>query len=217
MLLRVLRRLVVLLLGLSALAFVVAFGYVIVRTRGTAELPAECALVFGAAAHPVRDTQRNIIVSTPGPGMYRRVQTAFDLYRAKEIRRVIFTGGRGEGSDLSEAEIMKRLALKQGMKPQDITLEQKSHSTWENLLYSRPLLTSCKSVIGISDGYHLGRIQFLAWLQGWNLPTYPAKDDRSLASEWKSLTREAFGIVYYGAAQTLGIDPLKPVVLTPPD
>jgi hypothetical protein len=55
-----------------------------------------CGLVFGAAVHSVAD---------PGPGILRRVRTGVRLYHAGRIDRLIFTGGRGNTSQQSEAHM----------------------------------------------------------------------------------------------------------------
>jgi vancomycin permeability regulator SanA len=120
--------------------------------RGSAQLPAECALVFGAAVHSVSD---------PGPAILRRVQTAADLYRAHQIERLIFTGGKGSDTQQSEADVMRAVAIADGVDDTSILTENDSNSTWENIAHSKKYLNDCSSVIAISDRYHLARISFI--------------------------------------------------------
>jgi len=154
-----------------------------------------CAIVFGAAVH------RN---SLPGPGITRRVSTAARLYREGILQHIILSGGKGEEGMASEAEVMRDVAIADGIPEGDLTLEGNSRSTWENLAYSRPLTGSCTTVLAISDRYHLARISFLARVQGWGgLSTIPSDMEASWYFEWKSIGREVVAILYYFILTTL--------------
>lgn len=149
----------------------------------------ECAIVFGAA---VREGSR------PGPGISRRIETAVDLYHAGEIQTIILTGGKGAETLDSEAEVMRKLAMRLGVDPTDLRSEDRARSTWENLLFTRNLVEDCSKVVGISDRYHLARIAYLARLQGWeDLRTLPASRGPGLLFELRAVVREALGLAYY--------------------
>lgn len=172
-------------------SYLFAYAYVVHSFVGNAVLPVDCAIVFGAAVN--RGSQA-------GPAITRRVAAAADLYRNDQVQRLVLTGGRGEGNANTEAEVMQRVALQQGIAVADISLENNAHNTWENLLFSRNLTSDCKSVVAISDQYHLGRIRLLAWRQGWfDLQLYPAQDREPAAGiERWSFQREVFAVLYYG-------------------
>ena len=178
--------------GLAWLLIISAL--VIQGFSGDAILPAECALVFGAAVH----NQRGDLSTTPeafaGPGILRRVRTASHLYNEGLVERLIMTGGTGQGMSTSEAEVMREVALEEGIDSKDIVLEEQSHSTIENLFYSQPLTADCASVIGVSDAYHLTRIRLIASGMGWELPTYPAQGNPGMSFIVRSVLREAAGI-----------------------
>lgn len=178
--------------GVCAILIIAVFsamGIVYAHFNGDAQLPADCALVFGAAVYAS---------SQPGPAIVRRVSTASSLYRLHQVNRLILSGGRGEGNQASEAEVMKKQAMMAGVRASDIVLEDQSHSTWENLLYSQNLTSHCKSVVGISDAYHLARIELLARRLGWkDLKTIPAAIHPESGSENRSVLREAFAYLYY--------------------
>ncbi len=168
-----------------------AYTYVHESFEGNAEFPVDCAIVFGAAVYRG---------SYPGPAIVRRVAAAADLYRNENVKRLILSGGRGEGNAQSEAFVMRREALKQGVDMRDIVIEEQSRSTAENLHFTRNLTSDCSSVVAISDQYHLGRIRLLAIRQGWfGLQIYPAQDREPAggAERW-SFQREVFGVLYYG-------------------
>jgi uncharacterized SAM-binding protein YcdF (DUF218 family) len=156
---------------------------------GIGALSAECGLVFGAAVHRTDD---------PGPGIIRRTATAARLVREGRLERLIFTGGKGEASNDSEAAVMRAVAMRLGIDPDLIIIEEKSTSTWENLVYSRPLVADCDSIIAVSDGYHLARIRYMTDLQGWGtLPTFPADNPPNGEFLFRSVIREIAAMLYY--------------------
>jgi|GEM_PF-606493 len=160
------------------------------RLDGTSEgRGVTCGLVFGAAVHKG---------SLPGPGIARRVKTATRLYQEGLLQHIILTGGKGDAGVESEAKVMEDVALKYGVAAGDLSLEEQARSTWENLLYSRPLTGSCTTVIGISDRYHLARIAYLASVQGWeDIRTLPSDIEPSWLFEMKSVGREVVALLYY--------------------
>ena len=177
-----------LLLALSIVLGALTFR-ILHASVGIGALSAECGLVFGAAVHRTDD---------PGPGIMRRTATAARLVREGRLERLIFTGGKGEASNDSEAAVMRAVAMRQGIDPDLMTLEEQSTSTWENLVYSRPLVADCDSIIAVSDGYHLARIRYMADLQGWGtLPTFPADNPPNGEFLFRSVIREIAAMLYY--------------------
>ncbi|MFA6522903.1 MAG: YdcF family protein [Candidatus Peribacteraceae bacterium] len=179
--------------GGAALLFVLS-GF-----SGDAKLPADCAVVFGAAIHPVvvdKDGKK-FVTSEAGPGIRRRVGTAVSYYKDELIQKMFLSGGRGEGNQRSEAEVMGELARAEGVDPRDIILEDHSHNTEENLLLTRPLTGSCSSIVGISDAYHLARIEFIAHTQGWELSTLPAQGSPGTIFVVQSVIREVGALIMF--------------------
>lgn len=176
----------------ALLSISAAFLLVISGFAGNADLPADCGLVFGAAVYGY---------DRPGPAIVRRISTAARLYNEGMVKRLILTGGvgRGGGVSLSEASVMREQAVSYGVQVFDIRTEESSHSTMENLQFSRELVDDCQSVVGISDAFHLTRIRMLAFRQGWhNLTVQPADTRPNAGSELKSVVREVFALLYYG-------------------
>ncbi len=172
----------------TSLLLIVTTLFIVSRFSGAAVFPADCGIVFGAAVYGSR----------PGPALVRRVAAAVDMYRKGNVGRLFLTGGKGEADRQTEAQAMERLAVGQGVDPRVITLEQRARSTWENLLFTRPLTGSCSSVVAISDEFHLARIELLAARQGWgSLTTFPAGVPPTPRSEFRSLLRETVAYLYY--------------------
>lgn len=185
---------------LAILPLIVLLEHISSQFEGNAELPADCAVVFGAAVHKE---------SKSGPGIDRRVSTAAGLYMEGNVDTLFMTGGKGSDDLDSEAEVMERTALKYGVNAKDIILEENATSTWENLQLVRPLTEEhdCNSVVAISDAYHLARIQYLAKQQDWeDLRTLPAANRPDRKFELRAAVREAFGLTYYFLNQYIPVD-----------
>lgn len=189
--------------GTILIFFLLLVSYVLANFNGTATLPADCAIVFGAAVHGVPDGEEGTTQAVPGPGILRRVYTAVRLHKEGRVGKLFFTGGKGEGMPASEAGVMRDVALSQGIDSADITIEEHARSTSENLKFIRPYIRDCQNVIGISDAYHLARIELLAYLQGWRLPTYPAEGRTNVYFTVRSVLREALALVYVTALELL--------------
>lgn len=181
-------------IGIAVTASIVFVGIVTLIVlrgfNGSGQLPADCAIVFGAAVYGTQYA---------GPGIVRRVGGAGEYYRQGLITgKIILSGGTGSGNRLSEAQVMKREALKQGIPSERIVTEDGSHSTLENLINSQPLAKDCKNVVGISDKYHLARINLLARRLDWdNFSTVPVQGSPTKEFERQSTIREIIAYAYY--------------------
>lgn len=189
----------------AALMPLFVLGFVLSRFGGTATLPADCALVFGAAVHG-----KEMGDELAGPGIARRVSTAADLYHKKLIKKLFLSGGKGSGTYITEAQVMKSYAEQRGVEAGDMILEGDSTSTWENIHNTRPLMAGCRTVVGISDRYHLARIEFLAGKQGWGLKTYPAAMHATIGFEAWSVVRETLAILFYAFQPADAVIPRTP-------
>lgn len=90
-----------------------------------------------------------------------RLDAALGYYRANPNAIIVVSGGQGRGEDITEALAMERYLVERGVPKDNITKEEKSTSTYTNLLFSKELLdnrfdTPYKTVI-ISSDYHIYR------------------------------------------------------------
>ena len=110
---------------------------------------ADAAVVLGAAAWDKR----------PSPVFRERINHAIALYQSHRVQKIVFTGGTPKKGYMTEAEVGRRYALKQGIPAKDILLENTSRNTYENLRNIKPVLhaNSIESIIIVSDPYHLAR------------------------------------------------------------
>ncbi len=97
-----------------------------------------------------------------GGGYQERVKQAVDLYRQGLATHVVFSSGYVFA--FREAEIMRDLAVANGVPADAIVLEQRAANTYENVVYSNQILASngWHRVLLVSSPYHMRRA-LLTW------------------------------------------------------
>jgi uncharacterized SAM-binding protein YcdF (DUF218 family) len=130
------------------------------------------AIIMGSAVLPD---------STPGEAMRRRVEAA--LYLIDEINDLIFipTGGIVQNRPCSEAEAMKDLLIKAGVKSERIILEPEAKNTLQNIINSAHIIRKLpfsSAVIVCSDNYHIPRSRILLQLMGISTTYRPMPSGR---------------------------------------
>ena len=108
------------------------------------------------------------------PLLRGRVDRAYDLW-VKQDKKGVFvpSGGRGADEEISEAEAMARYLRSRGVPDSAIVLEDRSTTTWENLTYSRDLITRLSSgtperAALVTSDYHVFRTAMYARAVGFN-------------------------------------------------
>lgn len=90
-----------------------------------------------------------------------RIDKAIEVYRKSKLRpKLIPSGGQGDDEKISEAEAMKRYLLEKGIPEEDIILEDKSTTTYENLTNSKAIIESHgggNKIALVSNNYHVYR------------------------------------------------------------
>ena len=95
----------------------------------SSETQADAAVVLGAA----------VWSQGVSPVFRERINHAIDLYRRGRVHKIIFTGGQGNRNEPTEAAAARAYAVSNGISPSDILIEQRSHTTYENLVYAKQL------------------------------------------------------------------------------
>lgn len=93
-----------------------------------------------------------------------RVPTAIELYKQNRVKKLLFSGGVIHGSvqgEETEAQIMKKLAIRAGVNAKDILTETKSKNTLENFKFSQPILNQYKSLVVVTSEFHVKRAYLL--------------------------------------------------------
>ena len=136
--------------------------------------PAAAIVVLGAAQY----------VGRPSPVLRARLDHGIALWKRKLAPRIIFTGGRGEGDTISEAEVSRRYALQRGVPDSAIVLERRGRTTRESLRGVASIMGGAgwsgrraarREVILVSDPFHMLRLSILAQRLGLEPLTSPTR------------------------------------------
>ena len=179
---KILRRIVYCLAGFLAvdLAIVVFFG--IYRP---ALKPTDDIVVLGAAVNT--------------PAAFNRSQQGLKLYQLGLAKAIVVCGGVDYPKGQSEAAYMKQAILANSTSSVPIIVEDRSYSTYENLINTRAKIGADSSIIIVSDDYHLARSVLLAGRLGfkkvyWSSPSSAYYSADELAFYY---FREMFAMIDY--------------------
>lgn len=120
-------------------------------------------IVYSDTCDNLRNTTYGIVF---GNSMLikERVNTAYDAYKSGRIKKVIFSGGSNGVSNqnndtVAEAVKMRELAIKLGIKEEDILIDDKSNNSFENVKNSFDLIKNknIAEVAIITSEFHLKR------------------------------------------------------------
>jgi vancomycin permeability regulator SanA len=128
-----------------------------------------------------------------------RVRTACQLYRDGLVRRLIFSGGPGDGA-IHETEGMKRMAMQLGVRAEDIWLDKAGLNTQATARNTGSVLSQwhASRILVISHAYHLPRVKLAYQREGWDVFTVPAKESYLLRQMPYNMAREVAALwVYY--------------------
>lgn len=149
------RRIALLLMAAAALFFggLVAWMGLSARTAVAGE--PDLMIIFGCK---VRE-------DGPSAMLQDRLDTALDYLADAPDMTVVVTGGQGEDESISEAQGMAEYLRAQGFEGA-ILVEDRSHSTWQNVtctlaLLEREGLNPQDGVVLVSSGFHLARVRML--------------------------------------------------------
>ncbi len=97
-----------------------------------------------------------------GGGYQERVVAAVNLYRAGYAQAIVFSSGFRFA--MREAEVMRDLALANGIPAGAVTIEDRAASTHENVLFTDAILQQhgWRSILLVSSPYHMRRA-LLTW------------------------------------------------------
>jgi uncharacterized SAM-binding protein YcdF (DUF218 family) len=178
--------LVVLLLAIALLASRI-YVYSNVRSDG----PADAAIVLGAA----------VWGSRVSPVFQERINHGIDLYQNRRIGKLIFTGGQGNSNEPTESSAAQVYALQRGVPAADILIEQKSHTTYENILYAKQIVDAygLRKVLIVSDPLHMKRALAMARDLGLEAEPSPTPSTRyhGLVSQGRLLAHETYYYIGY--------------------
>lgn len=148
---------------------------------------ADAAIVLGAA----------VWTNSVSPVFRERINHAIELHRLGKVSKLIFTGGQGSANEPTEAATARAYAIANGVPSQDILIEQKSHTTYENILYAKQLAdaNNIKKVLVVSDPLHMRRAMTMAADLGFD--AYPSPTPTTKYQTWRTQLREVGRETFY--------------------
>jgi vancomycin permeability regulator SanA len=161
--------------------------------------PADAAVVFGAKVFP--DGRLSDALAD-------RIRTACGLYQAGLVRRLVLSGGPGQGA-VTEAEAMRHYALSHGVPAQDIIIDNQGLNTEATVRDTMPMFREwhARRILVISHFYHLPRIKLAYERAGMEVYTVPARQEHFLGRLPFYMAREvaAFWSYYLKDKPTVGV------------
>ena len=152
---------------------------------------ADAAVVLGAA----------VWTAEVSPVFRERINHAINLYRKGQVRKLIFTGGQGNPGEPTESSAARDYAVQSGVRASDILIEEKSHTTYENILYAKQLADThgIKKVLIVSDPLHMKRAMAMARDMGFVADPSPTPSTRyqGVASQLGLLAHETYYYIGY--------------------
>ncbi|CAH0203634.1 hypothetical protein SRABI84_01962 [Peribacillus simplex] len=141
--------------------------------------------------------------SVPSLSLQYRIDKAAEYLTANKHTLVIVSGGKGPGEDISEAKAMQQGLIAQGIEEARIMMEDKSTTTYENIVFSKELIPdTAVSGLVVSNDFHIYRAVEIAKKEGLDLKGIPAKTPK--VSLLKSYTREYLAITKYYLTELIG-------------
>jgi uncharacterized SAM-binding protein YcdF (DUF218 family) len=173
------------LFGAFPLALMLFFGNTDYRR------PADAVVIFGARAYAdgrLSDALKD------------RMRTGCELYRAGLAKRLVLSGGPGDGA-ITEAEAMRHFALTNGVRAEDIFLDGRGLNTEATVRNTVPLFGRwhTRRVLAVSHFYHLPRVKLAYQRAGVEVCTVPARQSYVLRQMPYNMAREvaAFWAYYF--------------------
>jgi uncharacterized SAM-binding protein YcdF (DUF218 family) len=181
-------------LAMAALIFSVVYVSLRIEQQSTRDeaQPADIILVLGAAEYRGK----------PSPVFRARLDHAFDLYQRRLAPRILTTGGAGGDPVFTEGGVGRAYLISRGVPSEAIVVENEGESTVQSTASAGEIMRrmGLRSVIVVSDGYHIYRVKKMLQSRGLNVFGSPRKDrvPEPLRERWNYI-RQAIGYLLWTA------------------
>lgn len=162
---KILKKIFIVLISLGLIIFVVIESLIISKMNIKIENNLDYIIVLGAQVKP----------SGPSIVLKYRLDEAIKYLNENENTLVVVSGGKGINEPDVEANIMKNYLINNGINEEKIIVEDKSHSTKENIINSKQLIEKDKNVGIVTNNFHVFRAMQIASENGLNAKGIPSK------------------------------------------
>jgi len=176
----------------SVLVIYVAYLTVRIQRQSVREeaRPADVIVVLGAAEYRGR----------PSPVLRARLDHALALYQERMAPRIMTTGGAGGDPVFTEGAVGRSYLIGRGVPSEAIVVETEGESTVHSIALASEILRrmGLRSVIVVSDGYHIYRVKEMLRSQGLEVYGSPRKElnPDPLREQW-NYVKQAIGYVLW--------------------
>jgi uncharacterized SAM-binding protein YcdF (DUF218 family) len=151
----------------------------------------DCIIILGAAVQG----------ENPSLVFAERIRHGLDLYHQGYAPVLLFTGGFGDGQQHSESSVGRFIALENNIPENAILIEERSHTTHQNLSEAQALMCEhhLQSAIIVSDPLHMKRSMMMAKGLGITAVSSPTPTTRyqTLRTQLGFLIREFYFFHHY--------------------
>ena len=181
-------------IAFAVIVVITAISVVSVRiqrqsTRDEAQ-PADVILVLGAAEYRGR----------PSPVLRARLDHALELYNRKFASRVMTTGGAGGDPLFTEGGVGRSYLMSMGVPSDSIIVENEGETTVQSIAMVGEIMLrmGLRSVIVVSDGYHIFRVKRMLQFRGLVVYGSPRaeKSAGAVHDQWNYI-RQAVGYLMW--------------------
>ena len=169
---------------LALLACLAGYPLALIACLGTIDErePADLIVVFGAQA---------AADGTPSDALADRMYTADMLYRQGMAPLLLLSGSLDDGN-ISEPDVMRRLAVAEGVSSKAILLDPYGYHTDATVCNTLPIVRQrqLRRILAVSHFYHCPRIKLCYQRAGLSVCTVPARNSEDLENRIFMLMRE---------------------------
>ena len=131
-----------------------------------------------------------------------RLDKAIEFNKIHSNIPIIVSGGMGKGEDITEALAMKRYLVSNGVKENNIIMEEESTNTYENFKFSKEIMENNEhnseskeniSVTLITNRFHMFRAKYIGTNTELNIYCYSAPNE--IATALNFYVRESFACI----------------------
>jgi vancomycin permeability regulator SanA len=189
-------------LGIAVIAWGIAFPIAQMLFFGTTDYrrPADAAVVFGARVYAS---------GLPSQVLQDRIDTAVGLYKAGLVPVLVMSGGDG-ADGFNEAVVMRQSAIGDGVPASAVVVDGTGNSTEATvanltaLVHDGQVALPHRSLIAVSQAYHLPRVQLAFAAAGIDVLTVPAHDGPFISEMPILIGREVLAFWAYDLRTCLG-------------